>query len=307
MPSSSRSRTKLEGLIVAILMATAGGLTFWLWKGQNSLSGAWLQRLPGSFEAARTSLQRRVVGGNSGNSLATSQGSQRSAPLIVPPPVIPQALPPQQAWPEPPLVQNQPGFTDVSSDYWAGPVLADLVDRQLMTGFPDGSFRPAEPMTRAEFAAQLARLFDLPPRQEAVVYQDVALDHWAYRAIQKSVQMKFLSGYPEGNFLPEQGVTRIHVVVALANGLSLRSSSGTHTVLKQYVDYAQVLPWGERPLVAATEAGLVVNYPDLNYLEPNRLASRAEVMTMLHRALVYMGRLQDRPLPYVVVPQSTPN
>jgi hypothetical protein len=207
-------------------------------------------------------------------------------------------------------VQSKPEFTDIAPDHWAWPLLADLAQRDLVAGFPDGAYRPAEPMTRAEFAAQLARLFDFPQDQshlpEGQAYPDVPAGHWAYSSVQKSVQMGFLTGYPEGVFLPNQTVTRIHVIVALANGLMLRSSSGSAPVLALYSDQSQVPPWAIRQLVAATEAGLVVNYPDLNQLAPNKTATRAEVAAMLHRALVYTGQLQDVPFPYVVVPPVEP-
>ncbi|NJL44985.1 MAG: S-layer homology domain-containing protein [Leptolyngbyaceae cyanobacterium SM2_3_12] len=228
-------------------------------------------------------------------------------PLTVPPPVLPEALPPQAAWPELPIQSNAPGFSDVPDNHWAFPILADLVDRQLVAGFPDRTFRPAEPMTRAEFAAQLARLFDFPTQQTAPAYQDVSRDYWGQMPVQKAVQMGFLTGYPENTFLPDQAISRIHVIVALAQGLNLKSSSGTTAVLKQYADYAQIPAWAERPVVAATEAGLVVNYPALAYLEPNRLASRAEVMAMIHRALVYTGQIQEVPFPHVVVPSPLPH
>ncbi|MBE9156930.1 S-layer homology domain-containing protein [Nodosilinea sp. LEGE 06152] len=238
-----------------------------------------------------------------------NRSSRQSPPLTVPLPVLPQPLPPQQAWPDLPLVQGQPGFSDLNSGHWAWPILNDLNQRKVIAGFPDGTFRPADPMTRAEFATQLAQLFNLPLERsrlgEETFYTDMTPNHWAYGNVQQAVQMGFLSGYPDGTFLPDQTVSRIHVIVALANGLLLKSSRSATTALKPYSDQNQVPPWALAPLVAATEAGLVVNYPDRNQLAPNRLASRAEVAVMLHRALVYTGTLQDVPFPYVVgLPES---
>jgi hypothetical protein len=232
-----------------------------------------------------------------------SRRDRPQQPLTVPPLVQPQPLPPEQAWPDLPRVQAQPGFTDLDAGHWAWPLLSDLAQRELLAGFPDGSFRPADPMTRAEFAAQVARLFDFPQdrsqTQGAVVYRDVTPNHWAYSSVHKAVQMGFLNGYPDGEFLPDETISRIHVVVALANGLTLKSSRAAANVLAPYADHTQVPPWAIRQLVAATETGLVVNYPALDTLAPNRPASRAEVAAMLHRAMVYTGTLQDVPFPYV--------
>ncbi|PSN16816.1 hypothetical protein C7293_00935 [filamentous cyanobacterium CCT1] len=228
----------------------------------------------------------------------------QSPPLTVPLPVLPQTLPPQQAWPDLPLVQGQPGFDDLNSAHWAWPILNDLNQRNVIAGFPDGTFRPADPMTRAEFATQLAQLFNLPLERsrlgKEILYTDMDPGHWAYGNVQQAVQMGFLSGYPDGTFLPDQPISRLHVIVALADGLLLKSSSSATIALQPYKDKSQVPPWALGPLVAATEAGLVVNYPDRSQLTPNRLASRAEVAVMLHRALVHTGTLQEIPFPYVI-------
>lgn len=242
--------------------------------------------------------------GSQGRGFQALFGRSRRQPLTVPLLVLPQPLPPQQAWPDLPLVQGHPGFTDLSSGHWAWPILADLSQRNLIAGFPDDTFRPADPMTRAEFATQLAQLFNLPLGRSRLgaetLYTDMPPGHWAYGSVQHAVQMGFLSGYPDETFLPDQTISRLHVMVALANGLTLKSSSSATTVLKPYRDRGQVPPWAARSLVAATEAGLVVNHPDLSQLAPHRPASRAEVAAMLHRALIYTGTLQDVPFRYVV-------
>ncbi|HSM81421.1 MAG TPA: S-layer homology domain-containing protein [Nodosilinea sp.] len=231
-----------------------------------------------------------------------------AVPLAVPPPVLPSPLPPHQAWPELPRLQPQVKFTDLTAQHWAWPILSDLAQRDLVTGFPDGSFRPAQPMTRMEFAAQLARLFHLQPAPTpaAVAYPDLSASHWAHSSIQKSVQMGFLSGYPDGAFRPDQTISRLHVIVALANGLMLKSASSPAQVLAAYRDRTQVPPWATRPLVSALEAGLIVNYPDPLALTPDQPASRAEVAVMVHRALVYTGSLEAIPLAALASSSTNP-
>lgn len=232
--------------------------------------------------------------------LLRSRPQQRS--LTVPPPVLPQPLSPQQAWPDRPLVPGQPGFTDLNDQHWAWPILSDLRQRNLIAGFPDNTFRPAAPITRAEFAAQLAQFFNLPLKRavltEQTAYTDMAPSHWAYSSVGQAVQMGFLSGYPDATFLPDQPISRLHVMVALANGLTLKSSRSATMMLAPYTDRGQVPSWAAPALVAAAEAGLVVNYPDPNQLAPHRPASRAEVAVMLHQALVYTGTLSDVPFRY---------
>jgi hypothetical protein len=292
--AKSPARSRLMPLVPLVLLAIAVGGTLAAWTGYRDRTDVTTALLP---VAPPTSRSR-------GRGLARlwQPAAEPRPPLAVPPPTLPQPLPPGEAWPELPPVKGQ-GFTDVDFNYWAWPILADLAQRGLVSGFPDGSFRPTEPMTRAEFAAQLARLFDFPSNRDLLLaadLPDLGADHWAYPSVTQSVQMGFLTGDPEGGFLPDQTVTRIQVIVALANGLMLRSSSGPARVLAVYSDQDQVPPWAIRQLVAATEAGLVVNYPDRGQLAPNQTATRAEVAAMLHRALVYTGQLQEVPFAYVV-------
>ena len=290
LPARSRSGARRGRLWLVGLLAIATG-TLLIWTSKRPL------------EAEPTLVPAAAPSRSKGIKALFSRSDRQRQPLTVPPPVLPQPLPPQQAWPDLPLMQAQPSFTDLDSSHWAWPILADLAQRKLIAGFPDGTFRPADPVTRAEFAAQLARLFNLPPDLSRppgdTTYSDISASHWAYGSIQQSVRMGFLSGYPDDSFLPDQTLSRIHVIVALANGLMLRSSSSAALVLAPYSDYDQVPPWAIRSLVAAMEAGLVVNHPDVQQLAPNRPASRSEVAAMLHRALVYAGYLQNVPSPYV--------
>ncbi len=153
-------------------------------------------------------------------------------------------------------------------------------------------------MTRAEFAAQLAQLFDLAllaNQAEPTPYPDVTTDHWAHQSIQRALQMGFLTGYPDQTFKPDQTITRLQVIVALANGLSLRSSRHPDSVLKPYQDAQQMPAWAKKLLVSALDVGLIAAYPETNKLDLQRLASRAEVVAILHQALVYTGSLSPLP------------
>lgn len=217
-------------------------------------------------------------------------------PLAVPPPRLP--VPQSAAVTGAPLPTQPPiAFLDVPPDYWAKAALDDLSARGLLRGLPEGTFEPERPMTRAELAAQVAKLFNLPARLPASSFSDVSPDNWAAEPIRRSVQMGFLKGLPESSFEPDKPVTRVEVVVAIANGLSLSSTAPAATVLQRYSDRSELPGWAVAPLVAATEAGLVVNSPDPARLEPNRPATRAEVAVMMHRALVYLGQVSEVPVP----------
>lgn len=226
-----------------------------------------------------------------------------SAPLVVPAPIIPEPLPPGQTWSTPGRSQSAPVFIDVPAHHWIHPILQELGQRQLLKGFPDESFRPEASMTRAELAAQLAQLtitnsahVNSSNTGQAIPnpsYRDVDPQHWAYRPIQSVVQTGYMTGYPDGSFRPDQPLTRLQVVVSLVRGLGLKGQSQAAQVLKPYEDRQNVPDWGAQALAAALEAGLVTGRPgSSSQLEPSALATRAEVMAMVHAVLVYTGELK---------------
>jgi hypothetical protein len=90
--------------------------------------------------------------------------------------------------------------------------------------------------------------------------------------------------------------------VALANGLGLTPPKASPDLFKTYQDASQIPNYAKAPVSAATQAGLVVNYPNPKTLNPKRNASRAEVAAMVYQAMVRAGKVQAIPSKYVVQP-----
>ncbi len=124
-------------------------------------------------------------------------------------------------------------FSDVQPNYWAQPFIRGLAARNIVTGYPDGTFRPEQPVDRDEFAAIIRKAFDQPPTrqiQSGAVYKDVPTNYWATRPIEEAYQQGFMSGYPGGYFRPNQSVSKVEAIVALNKGLNLTTSASAVTV-----------------------------------------------------------------------------
>lgn len=186
-------------------------------------------------------------------------------------------------------------FPDVPENYWARPYIEALAAREILTGFPDGTFQPNDPITRAEFAALVKQAFPPPAKNTAVNFQDVAPDFWAKPVIQTAVSQGYMKGYPRQIFRPNQAIPKVQVFVALANGLKLPVPQQPNQVLQVYPDVAQIPSYATPLMAAATEAGLVVNPPAKIELEPNRNATRAEVAAAVYRALAIAGKVPAQP------------
>jgi parallel beta-helix repeat protein len=192
-------------------------------------------------------------------------------------------------------------FKDVPANYWAKTYIEALASQNIIAGFPDGTFKPNEPVTRAQFATIITKALTPPAKRTAIQFKDVASNFWAYAAIQSAYQSQFVSGYPDGTFKPQQQIPRVQALVALANGLGLTANN--QNVLSFYTDAAQIPNYAIAPVAAATARQLVINYPTAKQLNPNREATRAEVAAFVYQALVNAGRAQPIPSSYLVIVQ----
>lgn len=218
----------------------------------------------------------------------------RQFPLVVPYRTTPA---PTQNQPTP----GQPiNFVDVPQNFWARSFIDALSARGIVSGFAGDYFRPERPVTRAEFAALLQDAFDQNPGQNTTGFKDVPSNFWAIAAVNRATQSGFLRGYPGSVFQPQQEIPRAQVLVALASGLNLPAVSSPEQVLRVYNDANQIPKYATQKIAAATQAGLVVNYPDPRLLNPNRNASRAEVAAIIHQALAQAGKVEPIESQYVV-------
>ncbi|MBD3560906.1 S-layer homology domain-containing protein [Planktothrix sp. FACHB-1355] len=209
--------------------------------------------------------------------------------------------------PPAPPPQLQVSFADVPSNHWARGFIAELARQEILQGFPDGLYRPNAPVTRAELASILRKAFDRNKIRDVVAFKDVPTNHWAYPAIREAYEMGFLETNSTQGFSPDQKVSRLDVLVALGRGLKYSAGGSVDSVLRVYRD-ASSIPRSDRDIIAAvTQRDMVVSYPNVNYLYPGRLATRAEVAALIYRALVSIGKAEEIVSPYVVVAESTPN
>ncbi|MUG91413.1 hypothetical protein F7734_02475 [Scytonema sp. UIC 10036] len=186
-------------------------------------------------------------------------------------------------------------FFDVAPSYWAKPYIQTLVQNNILEGFPDGTFRPEQLVERAEFAAMIANAFEqnqVRPLGDTG-FRDVPADYWATSAIKEAFQTGFMQGYGGGQFLPRQSITRAQAITALAQGLNLSADGTPAEILRStYKDAGWIPAYAIDPIAAATEANLVVNYPNVQALNPLKSLTRAEAAALLHQALVKQGRLE---------------
>ncbi|WP_315787772.1 S-layer homology domain-containing protein [Fischerella sp. JS2] len=123
---------------------------------------------------------------------------------------------------------TQTTFPDVPPNYWAQPFIQRLAQRNIVAGYPDGTFRPEQAVQRDELAAIIRQAFNQPPVRQiesGSAFKDVSEQYWAERPIESAYQQGFMSAYPNGNFRPNQPVTKVEAITALNKGLDLTSDT----------------------------------------------------------------------------------
>lgn len=183
-------------------------------------------------------------------------------------------------------VVAQAKFTDVQG-HWAQGCIEALAKQNIINGYPDNTFRPDATVTRAEYSVMVGKAFPtLKSTRNPIDFLDVPSQHWAYNAIQKAYQAGFLSGYPGGVFKPTENIVRVQALGALAGGLAYTTQQPIESTLNAaFTDAQQIPAYAKGAIAAATENGLIVNYPTIKQLNPNKPISRAELATSLCRAM----------------------
>ncbi|MBF2064703.1 MAG: fasciclin domain-containing protein [Calothrix sp. C42_A2020_038] len=202
-------------------------------------------------------------------------------------------IPSQKLSQAPTLAQGTTNFPDVSQDFWARPFIQALAERNIIVGFPDGTYRPQQPVTRAEFAAIILRAFNQNPIRQLPTggFRDVPSGFWAANAITRAYETGFLSGYPDNTFRPNLQITKVQAVVSLASGLGL-SGGDTATLANFYADAGAIPNYALNQVAGATQARVVVNYPDIRLFNPEVPLTRADAAAHVYQALVRQGQLQ---------------
>ena len=97
-------------------------------------------------------------------------------------------------------------YSDVAATSWYNTAVSTLSSMGIITGYPDGTFRPNAAITRAEFAAIAAR-FDHDGDKTAAKFSDIA-SHWAKDEISIAYNNGWITGYPNSTFGPQRDITR---------------------------------------------------------------------------------------------------
>jgi len=174
--------------------------------------------------------------------------------------------------------------------HWAQGQIMSLLEQRIVAGFPDGSFRPEQPVTRAEYIAMINRTLNLSATAP-VAYSDVEASDWFASEIAKAQAAGYLSGYSDGTVRPNNQIERQEMAAILARALKLSQAGSLE--LNCFTDAGSIPEWSAPSCAALVREGYLSGCPDGSFM-PRGTSSRAMAAVVLgkaceKRATVYSG------------------
>lgn len=197
---------------------------------------------------------------------------------------------------------NSGSFKDIKTSHWAKAAIDAAVQKGYFKGYADGTFKPNATVTRAEFAALLARVSKAEPNGDSAnqAFSDLA-GHWSETEVNRAVALGYISpgDYPNG-FKPATAVTRMEIAKWMTSGLAtadpdykqaIEDTKKTVLPLKEY--FANSLSQQQTPYIAvAMGTEIMSGYPDGSF-GLNHSLTRAEAATVLLNLDRAMGKKAD--------------
>jgi hypothetical protein len=177
---------------------------------------------------------------------------------------------------------NNPSvFKDVSH-HWASQSIQDWVKNGFIKGYEDGTFRPDQGITRAEFITLVNEAFGFTEKAP-VNFKDIHSADWFYNAISEAKAAGYIAGYEDGTMRPNNQITRQEAAVIIAKVMNLAASQDIDAI-QQFKDRSSIENWSKAFVNAVVNKGYMTGYPDHTY-QPKQLITRAESVVTLDHAL----------------------
>jgi len=169
--------------------------------------------------------------------------------------------------------------TDLAPSHWAASTINAYVSRGIMSGYPDGTFRPEASVTRAEFVKMVNSVFGYNT-PAAISFPDVSASYWGYDEIAKGVYAGYINGDESGKFNPDAPLTREEAasIICRIKGLAPNQSASSN-----YTDSSRIASWAAPYVGAATQFGYMQGNGDGTF-NPTKALTRAEAATVLAKA-----------------------
>lgn len=173
-------------------------------------------------------------------------------------------------------------FKDVPNSYYAINEISSLVQKGVIKGFADDTFRPEQPVTRAEFATFVARALNLPAADSN--FKDVPKNSSLYDGISRAAKVGIIKGFADGNFKGYVGVSREDMAVMLDRAMKYKGSYPKTSTLS-FQDTKSIGAYAVNSVKKMTAYGIMEDYKGSKKFSGKTVGTRAETARFIYRTL----------------------
>ena len=203
-------------------------------------------------------------------------------------------------------------FPDITDSY-AKTEIMSLAERGVVSGYPDGTFRPKGLATRAEFASMLVRCKGMEQdRYAASKFNDIPMDAWHAGYVGALVKDGVTSGTSETTFSPDKYITREQIVVMLIRAMDLEDEAKSLMLDSSFTDTDQISPYARDYMGLAAKTGYVKGIHNVDgsfSFKPLENVERQALCLLLYEAChnkeMYTQRTKDL-TETVIIPEEAP-
>ncbi|MBB6215116.1 hypothetical protein HNQ80_001205 [Anaerosolibacter carboniphilus] len=203
------------------------------------------------------------------------------------------------------------------ANHWAAEKINSWKEKGLIRGYEDGSIKPDNQITRAEFvtlvnnalattvtdevygdeSATVTENTENATVTEAVYFEDVKETDWFFNDIKKAKAAGYISGYEDQTMRPNNPISRQEAAIILANILEL-DTENNNSGIDRFIDKASIPAWSKGAVGAVAAAGYMNGYPDGSFM-PTKSITRAETLVVLNNLLKEEDVEEDKVAPVI--------
>jgi pimeloyl-ACP methyl ester carboxylesterase len=187
-----------------------------------------------------------------------------------------------------------PDFRDVPAGFWAFYQIRAALRAGIVSGYPDGTYQPQNPVTRDQMAVYISRALaggdgGVPTGPATATFSDVPIDYWAFRYVEYAVTQNVVKGYSDGTYKPTDQVTRDQMSVFVARAIATPTAGAdlvnyTPPATATFPDVPTTF-WAYKYVeyIAQPSIGVTNGYPDGDY-HPEYICTRDQMAVYVARA-----------------------
>lgn len=175
-----------------------------------------------------------------------------------------------------------------SDGHWAHDCIETLLEHGIIQGYPDGTIRPENYITRAEVAILIAKAIGLEEQKGFTGYID-PIPSWVKGYIKAGTENGFIKGYPNKTFKPSNNITREEMIAAAMRAFDKKAGEEFDII---FSDKNSIQAWAFEYVRTGVYIDVIEGYPDGTF-KPGNNITRAEAFTIICKLLGYHEEHKD--------------